>query len=247
MHETNRMSYSAMLLMPDDFDVDLYDSICASITKRGQYHHRADSHFAYAWKAIAYRFRAMAECDEDFTDSFPKRLSLPIEERFAERYRQEKAVFGFFANGISSIECFFYAAYCFACIVNPNGFPLTDSQDLKFTPLSAYKKFATHLRGDGLTSEMECCLRDPKYREAREMRDVLMHRGALPRTVRLESGQPDLVAIPENPKDLSDDWRYKIELRADFTMTRRQWLSDTLAHLLARTSEYCRRNFDTYA
>jgi len=62
---------------------------------------------------MAYRYRALAEYDEEFTASVMVSTS-PAPE---ERYRQGKTLFWFFVNAVSVIECFFYSANCIASIL----------------------------------------------------------------------------------------------------------------------------------
>jgi len=80
--------------------------------------------FGMEW--ISLPLRALVDYGEEFTTSVKASNSPPPEER----YKQEKALFGFFVNAASAIECFFYSAYCMASILNPDTFRVSKSHPL---------------------------------------------------------------------------------------------------------------------
>jgi hypothetical protein len=124
---------STVELEPGDFPKEHYDAVARRIhanharvtgSPRGD---EAMVHYGGAWNAVWYRFVSCARSDETFTNSFRTGSSPP------ERFIQEDALFGFFVNGLSVIESFFYGLYWIGSMVDTNSFPVL-TEDKPITP-----------------------------------------------------------------------------------------------------------------
>ena len=133
--------------MPPDFPAKAHDKVHSRLAKHKETNPVQWTSFASGWNGVAYRYRASADYDEEFTASVAVSNSPATEER----YRQDKALFGFFINAVSVIECFFYSANCMASILMPKTFPLSKSRDLVIYPSDVQRRFTAEFPDDRLS------------------------------------------------------------------------------------------------
>ncbi|HLN32470.1 MAG TPA: hypothetical protein VK395_32380 [Gemmataceae bacterium] len=116
------------IMIADDFPVDLYHTIHFRVCLKRGNHSTATHEYSGSWNSVAYRFRACAEHGNAFIKSVRRAGESP---RFAQRFVQERELFNFFVNGISSIETFYYSMFAIASMMSPPAFPLTSHRDKK--------------------------------------------------------------------------------------------------------------------
>jgi hypothetical protein len=145
--------------------------------------------FASAWNAVAYRWRAMHEHATDFERSIAKSSSPEVNERF----RQDHDLFVFVTSAVSTVECFFFASYGLASLVNSANFPISKERDLKFYPQNVAKTFQNSFPTDSITSSMTTCLAAPEWQQLQDLRNVLgehlqehTSRAMVPKILRLQ-------------------------------------------------------------
>jgi hypothetical protein len=228
---------SVGFIVPSDFPSEAYERIHGRLVKykdtnRVQWHS-----FSLGWNGLAYRYRAMAEYDEQYSSLIRTFGNSPPSEG---RYKQGKALFGFFVTAVSTIECFFYSAYWVGAILEPGTFP-SDAKAIKLYPLDIAKKFEATFPGDSFSKQMTQCVCESTYAEMKDIRDVLSHRGMLPRRFYRGGERNGMATMPVNPKDLSDQWQYELSIDERTTATRRQWLSGELEHLTSAANDFCER------
>lgn len=80
-----------------------------------QYHddfqllHRFEyNHFYSAWVAVAFRLRACAIHNQDFTEVFQRISGISQDIKL---YQEDDALFNFFVKGLSALESFYYSLY----------------------------------------------------------------------------------------------------------------------------------------
>jgi len=228
---------SVGISMPPEFPAETYNKVHSCFVKYGNTHRGQRKLFGLGWNGLAYRYRALVDYDEEFTTSVKVSNSPPPDER----YKQEKALLGFFVNALSAIECFFYSAHCMASILEPSEFPISRSKDLRFYPEQVATKFNTNFPDDCLSIEMRLCLDEPTYKEMKDMRDVLAHRGMPPRIFYAGGDLNGMVTMPKNIKDPSDQWQFDLPVDAQTTASPRQWLYDALKGLIIAANDFCNR------
>jgi hypothetical protein len=224
--------------MPPDFPLEIHDKISGILVKYKDTHPTLWLLFGLGWRGLKNRYRATVEYNEEFTQSIKKHGNSPP---FEERYKQEKALFGFFVSAISAIECFFYSAYLVGAILKPDRFP-SDSKSLNVYPQNVMEKFVGNFHGEALTVKMKECVDDRMYIGMRDMRDVLSHRGELPRNFYKGGERNGMATMPTNPKDTSDLWRYDFSIDENTTATPHRWLSETLKGLASAAADFCEKN-----
>ena len=176
--------------------------------------------------AISYRFTAFAEYDDLFTTSISKHGTAPPAE---ERYRQERNLFGFFSNGFSTFESFFYAAFAAAALIQPTRFPIgTPQQQRNITAGSTVAEYRRTFTNASVVQALEDLTKDPSYLQLKEIRNILSHRSAPGRTIH--------VAFGDEPAP--DQWKLaNIVLDKNTTSTRRGRAVQVLASAM---DEFCR-------
>jgi hypothetical protein len=226
------------LLMPPGFPTGAHGKVHSCLVKYKDTHPAQWMSFGLGWNGVAYRYRAMAEYDEQFTTSIKNSGNSPPSE---ERYKQDNTLFGFFVCAVSTIACFFYSTYWMGVILEPNGFP-SDSKNLKYlSPGTIRDKFNANFHGDALTRQMEECVNDPMYTDMKYIRDVLSHRGMLPRKFYRGGERNGMATMPKNIKDPSDQWQFDLPMDEKTTVSRRQWLDNILNRLIIEANDFCNR------
>lgn len=223
--------------IPPDFPSDLYNKVNSCLAKYNDKHSVEVRSFGLGWKGVVYRYRALSEYDDQFTASIIKYSNSPS---FEERYIQGKALFGFFVNVVSIIECFFFSTYCIASILEPGVFSILEAEKLRLiSPSYVHTKFQTCFPKDCISIMMGKCIKDPTYIKIGEVRDVLTHRGMPPRSFYRGGERNGMATMPDNIKDPVDQWQFDLPVDAETTASRRLWLSDTLKVLIAATDHFC--------
>lgn len=185
--------------------------------------------FASAWNAVAYRWRATHEHASDFETSIAKSSSPEVNERF----RQDHDLFVFVTSAVSTVECFFFASYCLASLVNSASFPISNERDLKFYPRDVADLFQKSFPTDSITSSMSSCLAASALQVLQDLRNVLAHRGTPPRAHFASNGPEDTPsAIPDNLKQLASAWQYNFTLEPGCLDLYRSFLDAALGQLV---------------
>lgn len=224
-------------IAPPDFPEEAYNKVHSCLNKYKDTHRVQWELFSLGWNGLAYRYRALAEYDEQFTTSVNLSISPPPEER----YKQGKAFFGFFVNAISVIDCFFFSTYCMASILKPDVFSLKKSGDLEFSTKKVASKFRAEFSQDPLVTEMEQCIKHSTYWKINNIRRVLTHRGMPPRKFYKGGERNGMATMPTNLPAPSDKWQFDLPVDAQTTASLHQWLCDTLKDLAAAANDFCNR------
>jgi len=223
---------------PPNFPAEGHNKVHLHLNKYKDTHNVQWGLFGLGWNGLAYRYRAVTEYDKEFTISVKKFGNSPPSE---ERYNQGKALFGFFVNAVSVIECFSFATFCMASILKPEEFPLSKSKELKFYPKDVASKFADYFPTDNLTGKMNKCLNADTYKQMYDIRNVLTHRGMLPRKFYRGGDRNGMATMPINPEAPSNQWQFDFPVDEQTTKKFREWLSDTLKELVESSVDFCTR------
>ena len=132
------------LVPPVDFPATDFEAVQAKLTPHSV--HSAHTHFISAWSAISYRYKAVAEHDQQFTASIGTHgpgAGGPI------RYEQERDLFEFFSSGVSVFDAFCFGAFAIGALTGSTDFPIITEKDQRNVNwknlLEAYiKSFASH-------------------------------------------------------------------------------------------------------
>lgn len=211
------------MVMPPGFPSEDYEATNERVSSHRSERRTEVGEFVGGWLGVAYRFLACTEYDAAFRSSVrrPGGDAPP----HPERYQQEKWLFGFFANGLSTLESLCYALFAVGAVVRPQDFPFVGPDDWRrVTPSSTRKQFASVFPQDSLTNALEALLSSRELDEWREVRNILVHRSAPGRTIALTMGS--------GPQQRAALWVQGITLDERTTTSRREWLLGELAGLM---------------
>lgn len=236
MAEEDRITTNLGIVMPFDFPIKPYNEVHQYLIKYHISKKVECTLLRIAWNGLGYRYRAMASHDEQFTTSVNKSNSPPPEER----YIQENALFGFFINAVSGMECLFFSIYCMASLLDTNSFPVMESKELKFYPHNVKELFIKNYPNEGLSGLMKSFLDNIKWKELNDFRTVLFHRGIPPRSFYKGGERDGTATMPINPKESSHMWQYDFPIDEMTTSLYRHWLSTELINLLNCVEGFCK-------
>lgn len=168
--------------MPPDFPEELYNTHLAQLASVQPQFPIEYRHHAGAWSAVAYRFRAAAEADYVYQETFAEASDAE------ERFRHEVALFGFFTNSVAVFDSCAYALYAMASIFEAAKFPMTPDRLRKVDFRSVATDFATHFPTEELTKKLSSIQGDLRQAEIRDIRNLLAHRVASTRSYTLSTG-----------------------------------------------------------
>jgi hypothetical protein len=220
------------LLVPDDFPFAHYELIHTTIASK-QAGHVLYEHYAGAWNALAYRFRASIDSSDVFVASLRVHSAEP---KPGERYMQERALFDFFSSGFSVFESTFYGLYAIGAFLAPTIFPLASERDQQqVTPSRTKDAYARAFPGDPILLTFATLFGDPEYQQWREIRNVLTHRTAPGRRIYVSIGTED--APPT-------EWKLNNQpLDESIASVGRRELSRLLGQLLTASSRFVESRF----
>jgi hypothetical protein len=177
------------LMMPSDFPVADFEAIHKKIAPLSNSKAELYSHYGGAWNAVSYRYMALVEYGEAFTQSVRTHGAAP-EARL--RYQQEKDLFGLFANGFSIFESLFFGLFAIGGLLDSAQFPLSTPRDQRrVSPKSTFEAFNAAFPNDPIISSLSVLLDDTAYKEWQEIRNVLTHRSAPGRQFYLAVGSSE--------------------------------------------------------
>ena len=161
--------------------------------------------------AAAYRYRAMADYENDYLESSRH----PDPDNLEASYQQDRALFGFLVNGLSSIE-----GFCFglkAVMAWADQEVLDEKAQQRINPTAVSRKLTENWPNEALSRELSDLLKSDDYDEWKALRNQLAHRTAPFRDHTLVVGG-----------DRSVKWRVgerRITLNENTTAERRRFLA----------------------
>jgi hypothetical protein len=223
-HRTaRRVTPTTGLAMPDDFPARPYEAIHKALQPQRESVPDAWREFAFGWNALSYRFAAVADHDEVFTASIRNDGFAPEPPA---RYRQEDALFNFFAAGLSTLETFAYGTRAIAWAMGNSGFALqTEQQRRQVSPRRLRDQIRHDSKGKQLAAALDNVLSSAEFDEWSKVRNALAHRVAFPRT---HTTDPAPTSVPWGDLTLDDQT----------TARKRGWLAATLSDLLSEAEQF---------
>ncbi|MGQ0600746.1 MAG: hypothetical protein ACT4QE_03515 [Anaerolineales bacterium] len=210
------------LVLPSDFEVKIFETVHFRVTGWARTPNTIEqAEYLGAASAIGYRFRACAEYDIEYSKSVKEDGDSPLPEG---RFKQERTLFGFFVNGLATIESVYYGLYVIGSMLSVSGFPIqTDKERKLVTPEKTADQYTTEFPNDNLSQSITQLPSEPQYKEWKKIRNILAHRAAPGRLV------------GANPSPM---WKVGIPIDINTTSTRRQWLAAKLSVILRHTDEF---------
>jgi hypothetical protein len=159
-----------------------------------------------------------------------------------ERFKQERALFGFFTSAVSSIDCFFMAAYVIGCAIPSPSFVLDKPAQLKRPPRNIALLYIRDFAADAFAEQLTDVASSKLFELLKDTRDVLSHRGALLRTHFIQLGGGErFAAVPSNPKALAEEFVYSYRVDPRMTRVWTEWTTTTVNKLMQGLHEFLDR------
>ncbi len=232
MSLVHRLSVNG-LVMPIDFPTAPFVKIHARLVAKVDAQGILYREHAGAWSAVSYRFLAATHYSDDFTDSITRSAGSSSVD---ERYRQERDLFGFFTNGLSSLEGAFYGLFAIGALLSPAAFPMmTANEQQAVTPARTRTGYEKAFFGDPIINVFDALLVDKSYLQLKDIRNVLAHRSAPGRQIYVSVG--DSEPLPEEWKLLN------ISLDEKLTVSRRGELARLLNTILQAAQIFVEARF----
>jgi len=212
------------------FPCETYDSVNSLLSVASLMGLPAWREFERAWNAVAYRYKACAEHDIAFTESF-KRSSTSLSP--TERYIQERELFGFFSTGLSAMEACCYALFSIASLHNPSKFRLSMDEHFRVTTVGRIARaFSNYFPGKAFTSTILKIYLSKEYNDWKEAREVLNHRAQPSKTICTRDGNDS-----HSHSQVCD-----IQIDQRTTSSRMLWLTQTINDLVGCAASFCEEN-----
>ena len=229
------------ITVPEDFPLVAYEAVATRINARQSANPIAWPEFAGAWNAVAYRFRGCTEYHQSYTESVRREGDAQAQP---ERYFQERDLIGFFVTGLATIDSLFYGLFAIASMLDDKTFKIeTDGQRRKISlNTDTLTLFSNAFPGAMITDALRDLQRDQDYQNWKTMRNILSHRSAPGRQIRV-----NIQAGPGREKrQISQEsafWMGHVPIDELTTATKRKWLVKTLGDLLNATDAFTAQHF----
>ena len=211
------------------FPVEAFDEINQRMSRRTVGSKSAWHAFASAWNAVVYRLTAAHQ----HADSLRLLLATPGASSEA-RYAEDHELLCWAVSAQSAVECGCFAVQVAALIADGKPFTPTKDAELRFSPRGVSRDIKARWPDSVIAEVLARRVAAPELREIEDLRRVLFHRGALPRMIFLSLGAgpttPD--AIPSNPADPADQWRYDLDVTPTMVDSKLAWCDETIEELI---------------
>lgn len=213
--------------MPEEFNCKIYNEVFITVHSLFNPQEPLPQTwigFSSGWNAISFRYKSMSYHDE----MFRRYLN---EGGFEGRYLEERELFNFFVNGLSSLETFFYAIYNLGKFIDAGIF---NDSVRQINPERTLQKFQLKFPDFSIEKFLSGLLDDGNYKELKEVRNALAHRIIPGRIIYASIGKE------VNPPD---NWKLKgLTIDEGLTYNRRRWLSQILSQAFEETLEFLKND-----
>jgi hypothetical protein len=171
------------LEVPDDFPLDDVEALHETIRRWARGEDGSDRNerreFLFGeWSGglsgVYLRFRACADADDCWRESIAAHGLAPP---FPERYEQERALYGFFSNGLSSLECLYYGLCFVGELLRPGEFS-APSDPRGITPRLVASLYGERWPESPLSQGLTHVDGSDQLADLRGIRNILSHRAA---------------------------------------------------------------------
>jgi hypothetical protein len=228
------MSNAIGIDMPNDFRTDAHNEVVKKLDFYQPSNPDIWSELAAGWKAVAIRFKAVANADQRYTVSINSKESFSSADEIVV---QQEALFAFFVNGYAALESFGYAAFAMGAMLRPADFPMRTSAQLRAINLNATEsRFTTKFRGTVIEATLSALIADSNFKRWGLIRNVLAHRCEPPRHHYVARG---------GTTPYKTNWEIidGVSIDAQTTAAYRRWLATILADCITAAEAFVTAKF----
>lgn len=235
--------------MPDDFPKADFDAMVIRVdvldnAYRAQHQGQPREEwraFISACTGAGVRFRAMTEAEGTYVATVAQSNDTP-----ENIWVQDTALFDFFTNAVSALECLCFACFALAAQLQPTGFPMKSEKNLRaIIPKTVIDKFEMLYPRESVASVLKTIFDSTQYEELLNIRNVLSHRGNPPRhyhaTLNLTPGAPPQNVFLGGSQGAPPTW-HGFVLDTEALGHRRVWVAQSVRDLVAALSAFVKTN-----
>jgi hypothetical protein len=212
--------------LPVDFPEASYNQIAIYVGPSQPRFAIAYRHYAGAWNAVGFRFKAAAEADDGFS------ASLSANSSVEHRYHQELLLFQFFSNAVAVLDSCAYALHAIGNMLEPLQFLLTGPSLRAADFRRVVKQFRCDFPSEPVSAALKAMDAHAIASELRDIRNILSHRVASTRAYTLSTGPgPDPPAVWNVDHLEPSSGLRALAVDAQITGRYRAWLSQELTAL----------------
>lgn len=171
-----------------------------------------------AWNGVVYRW--VAACQADTT--WAKSVTASKAPGPGGRYEQEATLFHFFADANSCLEAFYLGCYGIAARLSPEEFQV-DAATLKLYPRDVASRMSAVWPNEEAVATLKSLVESSDYKELKDMRDALAHRGPLPRRFHKGGENDGQAFLPAEPKASPLEWEFSLSVDPTLTGRHLEW------------------------
>jgi len=235
MNDEANVSRALNMALPVEYPTVIFDDLLQRVANTGAMEAERKTLIS-SWQAVAVRYRAAVEADGQARESIA-RSSNPSGE---DRYLQEKAIFDFFVNIASCIDCLFYFMHIIGSVLKPSAFPTQTEKELQqIHPSAVAERFQKHFPAEAVTKLIVEFANSDEYRQSRELKDAMFHRLVPSKTVWITFSTPQNgttpkpPSIPSNPKSPADQWVHDLDVDDRLTGRVADWVRKEVPKIIA--------------
>jgi hypothetical protein len=220
---------------PPDFPVTSIDSLHAYLSDRdpGAPQITEWKEWSTGLNGLVHRFLGCDEHGRTAIASLRASASPPT----VERHRQETALFGFFYEGLSCLECLYYALYFVGCLADASHFDVNINRR-RLEPEFVARRYTGRYPTDRLAQSLAAVETSAEFDEWEAIRNFMSHRG-LPGRTFYEGGASHRRV----------DWNVPIQnvdvsklLDPDELQQRRDWLGRAVTEIVDAADAFARQH-----
>lgn len=172
-------------VLPMDFPTNNAESVYRRLIDEIGGDSRTRHLMGFAFKGVAYRFKAMVHHGQNYEKSIIiNGLTPPVEVEF----EQEQSLFSFFISGMSALDCFFFALHTLAAHYAPDRFKLESEKLRNVRPESVTKSFEAEWPDAPISLATRALIDSYEFKLLARVRNMVTHRAVPPRVIRIQPG-----------------------------------------------------------
>lgn len=138
-------------------------------------------------------------------------------------------MFHFFADANSCFEAFYLGCYGIATRICPGEFKV-DAAALKLYPRDVANRMLAVWPNEQSVAALKSLVESSEYKELKDMRDALAHRGPLPRRFHKGGDTDGQAFLPAEPKASPLEWEFSLSVEPTLTGRHLEWLAASINH-----------------
>lgn len=224
--------------MPVDFNTAAFEAIQEAMRPVAGSPHWP--HWARGFNGLKFRYRAAFEANERFC---------AIVGRTGTRFQEEDSFFAMLTNAVAASECYYFALYCLGVIADTAHFGRMSEAGMRgIRPEVVAGSYSKAFPNDELTKCIERSVSSGTRAQLIEYRDMLAHRGSLPREYTIDLPADGVISrraatgtfVPARPKKAIKA-QGRRALDATTTKPWLEWLQGDVNALLVCNLTFCQK------